>query len=95
MVMTTLNQASGHRTPINYSRMITNTEKQDKKIESIESLAKLLYENMSDDDYLEIEDKIRMALGWESIDPDFVQNALKNICSDEAAFRINNSNECY
>ena len=93
--MTTLNQSFGHRKPMSYSRMIIQTEEQDKKIESIELLAKSLYKNMSDDDYLEIEDKIRMALGWESIDPDFVQNALKNICSDEAAFRINNSNECY
>lgn len=88
--MRTLNQVVRNRKPMNYSRMIIQTEEQDKKIESIESLAKSLYENMSDDDYLEIEDKIRMALGWKSIDSDFVQNALKNICTAEAAFRINN-----
>ncbi|NUF48724.1 hypothetical protein [Gilliamella sp. ESL0250] len=76
-----------------YCKMMSNIEMRDDKEATIDALSTKLYDELSDDDYLEIEEIIRMALGWENINPDSVQTALRSICYVEAEYRFNEKNK--
>jgi hypothetical protein len=49
--------------------------------------------SLSDSDYLEIEEKIMKAFGWDDVDTDSVQKALKLICYEKAEFHFNEKNK--
>ncbi|WP_085248089.1 hypothetical protein [Gilliamella mensalis] len=72
---------------------LSKLDYQDARETSIKILSEELYDQLSDDDYLEIEDKIRIAFGWNDINPDSVQAALMAICYVEAEYRFNEKNK--
>ena len=85
-----------------YCNMMRTTTAKDKRDAEINSLAKSLYEKMSDQDYSEIEDKISSlqvqgytVFGIEHIDPDDIQKALEMLFYIKATKITNNQKACY
>lgn len=78
-----------------YCNMMRTTTAKDKRDAEINSLAKSLYEKMSDQDYSEIEDKIIKVFGIEHIDPDDIKKALEMLFYIKATSLINNQKACY
>ncbi|OCG69203.1 hypothetical protein A9G41_06595 [Gilliamella sp. Nev5-1] len=76
-----------------YCNMINNIEMQDDKEAEIKAQSNELYDKLSDDDYLEIEEKIMKVFGWDDVDTDSVQKALKLICYEKAEFIFNEKNK--
>lgn len=78
-----------------YCNMMRTTTAKDKKDADIELLAKSLRDDMSDEDYSEIEDKIIKVFGIEHIAPDDIQKALEMLFYIKATQITNNKNACY
>jgi hypothetical protein len=76
-----------------YCKMISDVEIQDTKEAEIKAQSNELYDKLSDSDYLEIEEKIMKAFGWDDVDTDSVQKALKLICYEKAEFHFNEKNK--
>ncbi|OCG68485.1 hypothetical protein A9G39_02515 [Gilliamella sp. Imp1-6] len=76
-----------------YCNMMKHSEMQDAKEAEIKAQSNELYDKLSDSDYLEIEKKIMKAFGWDDVDTDSVQKALKLICYEKAEFHFNEKNK--
>ncbi|NUE95419.1 hypothetical protein GYW75_03330 [Gilliamella sp. ESL0232] len=76
-----------------YCKMMNNSEMQDAKEAEIKAQSNKLYDKLSDSDYLEIEETIMKAFGWDDVDTDSVQKALKLICYEKAEFIFNEKNK--
>ncbi|WP_392559755.1 hypothetical protein [Orbus mooreae] len=71
-----------------YNGLMRSYDKQDEQESKVNQLSQKLYSELTDDSYHEIESLIRTSLGWDLIDPDHVQDAIKSICDKEAQYRI-------
>ena len=93
--MRTLDQHVENNHEKAYCNMMRTMNAKDKRDAEINSLAKSLYEKMSDQDYSEIEDKIIKVFGIEHIDPDDIQKALEMLFYIKATKITNNQKACY
>lgn len=76
-----------------YCKMMSDVEMQDAKEAKIKAQSNELYDKLSDCNYLEIEEKIMKGFGWDDVDTDSVQKALKLICYEKAEFIFNEKNK--
>ncbi|OCG04296.1 hypothetical protein A9G15_04140 [Gilliamella apis] len=76
-----------------YCKMMSDVEMQDAKEAEIKAQSNELYDKLSDSDYQEIEEKIMKAFGWDDVDTDSVQKALKLICYEKTEFIFNEKNK--
>ena len=93
--MKTLDQHVENNYERAYCNMMRTTTAKDKKDADIELLAKSLRDDMSDEDYSEIEDKIIKVFGIEHIAPDDIQKALEMLFYIKATSITNNQKACY
>ena len=78
-----------------YCNMMRTTTAKDKRDAEIESLAKSLRNDMSDDDYFKMENIILEIFGEEYIDSEGVEEALKTLFNIKATSIIKKSKACY
>ena len=93
--MKTLDQHVENNYERAYCNMMRTTTAKDKRDAEIESLAKSLRNDMSDDDYFKMENIILEIFGEEDIDSDGVEEALKTLFNIKATSLINNQKACY
>lgn len=78
-----------------YCNMMRTTTAKDKRDAEINSLAKSLRNDMSDDDYFKMENIILEIFGEEYIDSDGVEEALETLFNIKATSITNNQKACY
>ena len=93
--MKTLDQQVANNHERAYCNMMRTTTAKDKRDAEINSLAKSLRKDMSDDDYFKMENTILEIFGEEDIDSDGVEEALKTLFNIKATSLINNQKACY
>lgn len=75
--------------------MLRTTTAKDKRDAEINSLAKSLRKDMSDDDYFKMENIILEIFGEKYIDSNGVEEALETLFNIKATSLINNQKACY
>lgn len=78
-----------------YCKMTRTMNAKDKRDAEINSLAKSLRKDMSDDDYFKMENMILEIFGEKYIDSDGVEEALETLFNIKATSLINNQKACY
>lgn len=93
--MRTLDQHVENNHEKSYCNMMRTATAKDKRDAEINSLAKSLRNDMSDDDYFKMENTILEIFGEEYIDSDGVEEALKTLFNIKATSITNNQKACY
>ena len=93
--MRTLDQHVENNHEKAYCNMTRTMNAKDKRDAEINSLAKSLRKDMSDDDYFKMENMILEIFGEKYIDSDGVEEALETLFNIKATSLINNQKACY
>ena len=95
LIMKTLDQQVANNHERAYCKMTRTMNAKDKRDAEINSLAKSLRKDMSDDDYFKMENIILEIFGEKYIDSDGVEEALETLFNIKATSLINNQKACY